>query len=83
MAQTPSRVTKRIITYPEHLNILDNFIADQAESMADLNKYIEDISHPNTTFSIVTDSRDHVRKALRSLQAVRLVIASYEEDSAV
>jgi hypothetical protein len=77
------RVTKRVVTYPEHLNILDNFIADQAERMADMNKYIEDISHPNATFSIVTDARDNVRKALRSLQAARLVIASYEEDSAV
>lgn len=77
------RVTKRVAEYPEHLNILDNFIADQADSMADMNTYIENISHPSTTFAIVVDARDHVRKALRSLQAARLVIASYAEDSAV
>jgi hypothetical protein len=85
MAHTPAspRSTKRVASYAEHLNIIDNFIAHEAGSMAAMNDYIEKVSHPSTTFGLIIDARDHVRKALRTLQAARLVIASYEEDSAV
>jgi len=81
MSQSPVSATsaKRTISFPEHLRIIDAHIANEANSMATLNRYIEQIRHPSTTYSLITDARDQVRRALRTLEAARMVIASYEE----
>ena len=70
---------KRTLSFPEHLRIIDAHIANEANSMATLNKYIEQVRHPSSTYSLITDARDQVRRAMRTLEAARMVIASYEE----
>lgn len=72
--------TKRSLSYAEHLKIVEGLITHQTNCMESMNKYIEQIRHPSTTFSMVIASRDKVCQSLRSLQGIKVLLNSYMEE---